>query len=123
MPSARASFVLVTSPRVADGAEKKRLAEAYGAALVDMEAAAVARLAGYARYSVLLLQGRERRILRGFARFQPLYFAGRAVPDWRRLLFFVLPRPWHWPALIRMGENSKKASQSIAESLLDFLDE
>jgi adenosylhomocysteine nucleosidase len=39
-----------------------------------------------------------------------------------RLLFFVLPRPWHWPALIRMGENSKQASQAIRELLLENLE-
>ncbi|MGH9561862.1 MAG: nucleoside phosphorylase, partial [Terracidiphilus sp.] len=36
---------LATSPSVADQSEKRRLAAAYDAALVDMEAAAVARLA------------------------------------------------------------------------------
>ena len=36
---------LVTSPKVADAAEKQRLAATYQAALVDMEAAAIARLA------------------------------------------------------------------------------
>ena len=36
---------LVTSPRVADATEKKRLASTYSAALVDMEAAGIARLA------------------------------------------------------------------------------
>ncbi len=36
---------LVTSPRVADEAEKRRLASTYSAGLVDMEAAAIARLA------------------------------------------------------------------------------
>ena len=43
-----------------------------------------------------------------------------------RLIPFTLLnllRPWYWPALLRMGENSKRASQSIVESLLDFLDE
>ena len=36
---------LATSPKVADEAEKRRLASTYKADLVDMEAAAVARLA------------------------------------------------------------------------------
>jgi hypothetical protein len=39
-----------------------------------------------------------------------------------KLLFFVLPRPWCWPALIRMGENSHKASHSLRELLLENLD-
>jgi adenosylhomocysteine nucleosidase len=40
-----------------------------------------------------------------------------------RFALFSMFRPWYWPSLIRMGENSKKASLSIAESLLGFLDE
>ncbi len=40
-----------------------------------------------------------------------------------RFMLFALLRPWYWPALIRMGENSKRAAQSIAESLRDFLHE
>ena len=51
---------LATSPKVADEAEKRRLATAYGAALVDMEAAAIARLAAmHLEHSVLLHQGSE----------------------------------------------------------------
>ncbi len=46
-------------------------------------------------------------------------------PDGRfhlvRFVLFALLRPWYWPALIRMGENSRRASQSIAESLREFL--
>ena len=63
---------LVTSPKVADEAEKRRLAATYGAALVDMEAAAIARLGGHARHPVLLHQGRQRRPHRPSARFQPV---------------------------------------------------
>ena len=55
---------LVTSPRVADEAEKRRLASTYTAALVDMEAAAIARLAAMREHPVLLHQGRQRRIQR-----------------------------------------------------------
>jgi hypothetical protein len=40
-----------------------------------------------------------------------------------KLIFHVLPRPWHWPALIRMGENSKKAARNIAGTLYNFLSE
>jgi adenosylhomocysteine nucleosidase len=34
---------------------------------------------------------------------------------------FAILHPWYWPALLRMGENSTKAAQSIAESLHEFL--
>jgi hypothetical protein len=36
---------------------------------------------------------------------------------------FAVLRPWHWRALVRMGENSKKAARAMAVSLLDLLDE
>ena len=113
---------LVTSPIVAGEAEKQRLATAYNANLVDMEAAGVARLA----------------LMRGI----PFYcFKGISdgfndqLPDFNRFItangqfklghFMVsrIYRPWQWPALLRMGENSKKAAQGIAASLLNFLDE
>jgi adenosylhomocysteine nucleosidase len=113
---------LVTSPRVADATEKQRLAKAYNADLVDMEAAAVARLAAMRGIPFYCIKG----VSDGFDEKLP-DFNRFLTPDGQflmgRLLFFVLPRPWHWPALIRMGENSKQASQSIAECLLDFLDE
>jgi len=40
-----------------------------------------------------------------------------------RFVVFAVLRPWHWPALMRMGENSKKAARNIAQSLLNLLDE
>ena len=90
--------------------------------LVDMEAAAVARLAAMRAIPFYCVKG----VSDGF---------GEQLPDFNRFIsdngkfqllrfvVFVLLRPWHWPALIRMGENSRKAAQGIAESLLDILDE
>jgi adenosylhomocysteine nucleosidase len=111
---------VATSPRVADEAEKRRLASAYNAALVDMEAAAIARLAqmrGIPFYCVKGVSDGLDEKLPDFNRF--------IGPNGRfhtpKFVLFALLRPWHWPALIRMGENSRKASQSIAESLLDLL--
>jgi len=113
---------LATSPIVADEPEKRRLAAAYPAALVDMEAAALARLAA--------MRGIPFYCLKGIS--DPL---SAKLPDFNRFIapngqfrlsafiLFALLRPWYWPALVRMGENSRKASQSIAESLLTFLDE
>jgi len=113
---------LVTSPRVADAAEKQRLAAAYDAGLVDMEAAAVARLAamrGIPFYCIKGVSDGFREDLPDFNRF----ISPQGQFQTARLLFFVLPRPWHWPALIRMGENSKKASQAIRDLLIENLDE
>jgi adenosylhomocysteine nucleosidase len=113
---------LVTSPRVADEAEKRRLAEAYGAGLVDMEAAAVARLAAMRGIPFYCIKGVSDGLndrLPDFNRFLTPQGGFRLT----RFVLFALLRPWHWPGLMRMGENSRKASQSIAESLREFLDE
>ena len=115
-------YGLATSPRVADEAEKRRLAATYKAALVDMEAAAIARLAAMRGIPFYCIKGVSdgfdeklpdlNRFLTPDGRFQTVRFA-----------LYALIRPWYWPALVRMGENSRKASQSIAKSLLELLDE
>lgn len=110
---------LVTSPRVADGAEKKRLASTYAAALVDMEAAAVARLANMRGIPFYCIKGISDGIDDNLPDFNDFLVNGR----FRTLPFalYALVRPWYWPALARMGENSKKASQNIAQALVEFL--
>jgi adenosylhomocysteine nucleosidase len=117
---APAGLWLVTSPRVADRTEKQRLATAYGASLVDMEAAAVARLAAMRGIPFHCIKG----VSDGFTEDLP-DFNRFITPDGNfqtsRLLFFVLIRPWYWPGLIRMGENSNKASQAIRDLLLENL--
>jgi adenosylhomocysteine nucleosidase len=40
-----------------------------------------------------------------------------------RFVGFTLLRPASWPALIRMGENSKKAAQQLAVSVQELLQE
>jgi adenosylhomocysteine nucleosidase len=114
-------YLVVTSPRVADAAEKKRLASTYGAALVDMEAAAVARLAGMRGIPFYCYKGVSDGLSEDLIDFNR-FISPEGQFKMGRLLLFVLPRPWHWPALVRMGENSKKASHAIRDLLLENLD-
>jgi adenosylhomocysteine nucleosidase len=112
---------LVTSPRVADTAEKHRLAAAYPAALVDMEAAAIARLAearGIPFYCIKGVSDALADRLPDFNRF----LAPNGQMMFSNLILYSLLRPWYWPGLLRLSENSRRASQSIAESLVGFLD-
>jgi adenosylhomocysteine nucleosidase len=112
---------LVTSPKVADAHEKLRLAETYSASLVDMEASAIARLAQMRGIPFYCIKGISdgytdklpdfNRFISPEGHFQTLRFA-----------LFAALRPSYWPALIRMGENSRKAARGIADSLLDLLD-
>jgi adenosylhomocysteine nucleosidase len=113
---------LVTCSRVADIHEKRRLAETYEASLVDMEAAGVARLAqirGIPFYCIKGISDGYRDQLPDFNRF----ISVNGQFQLGRFVVFVLLRPWSWLPLARMGENSKKAAQGIARSLLDFLEE
>ena len=113
---------LATSPKVADEAEKRRLAATYGASLVDMEAVAVARLAAMRSIPFYCIKG----VSDGFDEKLPdlnRFLAPNGQVQTARFALYALGRPLYWPALIRMGENSKKASQSIAESLLKLLEE
>ncbi|HEX7729770.1 MAG TPA: nucleoside phosphorylase [Terracidiphilus sp.] len=113
---------LVTSPIVADAAEKLRLAETYAASLVDMEAAAIARLAvqrGIPFYAIKAVSDALDERLPDLNAF--------LTPDGRfrtaRFTLYALMRPWYWSALARMGENSKKAAGAIRDAVSDFLDE
>ncbi len=113
---------LVTSPKVADEHEKHRLALAYGAALVDMEAAGLARLALMRRIPFYCIKGISDGLtdkLPDFNRF----IRPDGQFDLTGMVLFSILRPWYWLSLARMGENSRKASQSLRKAVLDFLDE
>lgn len=111
---------LATSPRVAGREEKRRLAAAYGAALVDMEAAAIARLAAMRQIPFYCIKGISDGLDDRLPDFNPfLDAAGRFHAA--RFALSALPRPVYWLGLVRMGENSKRAARNIAATLHDFL--
>ena len=82
-----------------------------------MEAAAIARLAqmrGIPFYCIKGISDGYSDQLPDFNRF--------ILPDGQfrlaAFIVFAILRPWYWRSLMRMGENSKKAAQAIAELLL-----
>ncbi|MFP5204700.1 MAG: nucleoside phosphorylase [Acidobacteriota bacterium] len=111
---------LATSSKVAGELEKMRLAAAYSAALVDMEAAGIARMAAMREIPFYCIKGVSDGLHDRLPDFNRFLAAGGRFQTARFAIFAAL-RPIYWPALLRMGENSKQASQKIAESLLDFL--
>ena len=116
------SVLLVTCAVVGGVGEKQRLAAAYGAGLVDMEAAGVARLAAMRGIPFYCVKG----VSDGFRDRLPDFNRFIGPGGEFRLAGFVLYsllRPWHWPALVRMGENSRKAAGEIAELLLEILNQ
>jgi adenosylhomocysteine nucleosidase len=110
---------LVTSHRVCDEDEKRRLASTYSAGLVDMEAAAVARLAAMREIPFYCIKGVSDSLTARLPDFNRFLSNGQLQLG--RLALFALLRPWYWPPLLEMGENSRKAAQNIAESLHEFL--
>jgi adenosylhomocysteine nucleosidase len=112
---------LVTSPGVAGAADKRRLAAEYQAGLVDMEAAAIARLAAMRSIPFQCIKGVSDGFGENLLDFNR-FISPQGQLKLGRLLFFVLPRPWCWPALIRMGENSHKASHTLTGLLLENLE-
>ena len=111
---------VVTGARVANTEEKRRLAEAYSAGLVDMEAAAVARLAAMRGVPFLCIKG----VSDGHAARLPdfnRFLTQEGQFQLARFIFFAILRPWYWPELMRMSENSSKASQALRDSLLENL--
>jgi adenosylhomocysteine nucleosidase len=111
---------VVTSAKVSGVEEKARLAEAYPAGLVDMEAAAVARLAAMRGIPFYCIKG----VSDGHAARLPdfnLFLTPQGQFQLARFIFFAILRPWYWPELMRMSENSNKASQALRDSLLENL--
>ncbi len=111
---------LVTTPHVADEAEKQRLQASYGAALVDMEAAAVCRLAHIRGIPVCCFKAvsdaRDAQLpdlnpfidVRGQLRMLPF-------------LAYVALRPQYWASLLQLGRNSSVAAKALAVSIRSFL--
>jgi adenosylhomocysteine nucleosidase len=114
---------LVTTARVADDAEKARLAATYrGAVLVDMEAATVARLAEMRGIPLLCIKGVSDA-------------AGAVLPDLNpfidqkgqmrmaRFLAYIAVRPRYWPSLWHLGQNSARAAEAMRDLILEFMRE
>jgi len=112
---------VATSPKVADAKEKLRLASTYNAELVDMEGAIVARLAAMRGIPFDCLKAVSDGLNDHLPDFNP-FITAEGQFRITHFIGFAILRPWYWRPLMRMGENSRKASQSIAESLLQNLD-
>ncbi len=104
--------VLATVEAVAGVQEKARLAAAYGAALVDMEAATVARLAG--------AHGLRFRAVKGISDphdFEMASLGRFASPHGHfRTAAFALHtalRPHHWQGAAQLGRGSQRALEAL----------
>jgi len=111
---------LVTTVQVADAHEKNRLRESYGAVMVDMEAAAVARLAQMRRIPVgcfKAVSDAPSATLPDLNSFIDAWGQMRMLP----FLAHVAVRPRFWGSLLELGRNSAVGAKVIAEKVNRFL--
>jgi hypothetical protein len=112
--------VLVTSTTVADKEQKIRLASAYGATAVDMEAGAVAAGARARGIEFAAL-----KVISDDSDFS-LPAIGRFVRDdgsfgSASFVWHVALRPWLWRATLTLARNSSKASLALCGALVSYL--
>jgi adenosylhomocysteine nucleosidase len=112
---------LVTTARVADEAEKTRLAATYsGAVLVDMEAAAVARLAEMHSIPLLCIKGVSDAAGATLPDLN-LFIDARGKMQMARFLAHIAVRPRFWPSLLHLGKNSACAADAMRDLILKFM--
>jgi adenosylhomocysteine nucleosidase len=111
---------LATSGTIASVHEKARLAENYGAALVDMEAATVARLA--------LARGVGFRAIKGVSDGYDFELGALAKFEGERGSFrtgafaaYTAVRPWTWGKAMELGRGSAKALAGLDVALRGVL--
>jgi adenosylhomocysteine nucleosidase len=117
---AQQELVLVTTETIASVAEKARLAASYGAAVVDMEAATVARLArahGLPMRAIKAVSDAHDFELAGMGRFtgkQGRFRTGAFA-------LHTALRPWTWGQAITLGRHSNAALSALDGSLRALL--
>jgi adenosylhomocysteine nucleosidase len=117
---ARGQGVLVTFGSVASPEQKRKLRESYSADAVDMEAAAVARVAE--------LHGADFAALKVISDASDFTFPELdrfidAEGKFRegRFAWHVTLRPWLWSSVVRLARNSNQASRILCEQLANLL--
>jgi adenosylhomocysteine nucleosidase len=115
-------WTLVTTVDVADAREKARLRASYNGALVDMESAAVARLAEMRGIPLICIKGVSDAVGANLPNLNP-FIDKRGQMRMIAFLAHVALRPQYWPALGHLGRNSARASKGMRDLILDFMEE
>jgi adenosylhomocysteine nucleosidase len=114
--AAGGNVVLATTEAIASVGEKARLAESYGAMLVDMEAAAVARLAQAHELPFRAIKGVSDA--HDFELSSLAKFAGeRGSFRTGAFTLHTALRPWEWGKAMELGRGSSRALAGLDEAL------
>lgn len=120
LPDGKRVLRLITTPTVADAQEKRRLRESYGATLVDMEAATIARLARMREIPICCFKGVSDGVDADLPDLNP-FIDPHGLMRMPALVAHVATKPHYWPPLVRLGRNSSIAAQAIATKIEKFL--
>lgn len=115
------SGTLVTVDHVVNHEEKLHMAKRWNADLVDMETAAVARLAqmrGLPFRALRVVSDEAGEVLPDLNRFTDPHGGFREVA----FAGHVAMRPWLIPVVVRMGRHATRASKKMAQELKEFLE-
>jgi len=111
---------LVTTAHVANADEKRRLAASYGASLVDMEAAAVARLAQMRGIPMWCFKAVSDGLGAELPDLNPFIDVDGKL-KMVSFLAYVTVRPMYWRSLMELGKNSNEAAHNLANVVGAFL--
>src|SRR5216684_3515643 len=103
--------ILITYPEVATVAQKQQLAKSYGAHAVDMEAAAVARVAQKHNLPFIAVKAISDDM--NFEIPEMSRFIREGQFDTPRFVLHIAIRPWLWLRVFRLARNTKIASENL----------
>ena len=103
--------VLVTYPEIASSQQKRQLAKSYGAHVVDMESAAVARTAQKHNLQFVVVKAISDELDFDISEFNRFVRGGRFATT--SMILYLIPRPWLWLKIIRLARNTKRASDNL----------
>jgi nucleoside phosphorylase len=108
--------ILVSSPAVAGTEQKAKLARSYGAQALDMEAAAVAKGVGALGLRFAAVKAISDEV--GFA-MPPMdrFIAADGSFRARSFAFYAASRPFIWPNVLRLAQNSAIAARALSAIL------
>lgn len=113
--------MLVSLAGVAGPEQKTRLANAYGARAVDMEAAGVARAAGARGVAFEALKAISDELDFAMPAMEK-FIGGDGQFDATAFAVFTALRPWMWRSVLRLARNSSLASKMLCRELEAFIE-
>jgi len=108
--------IVVSFDAIASPQQKARLRDCYAAAAVDMEAAAVGRSAELRGIQFAAVKVISDAVDFEFPSMEPFVDSQGRFSE-VRFAWFAARRPWLWPQVVRLAQNSSRASRSLCACL------